>query len=174
MHGDPSAGWKLFVSRQRKRRDGVYGKYSRKRYIPHFRGGASRKGNHPSSAKRGKKLKKLYEKNELTFALLWIVVYCVLQSLANPLNKRLESNTRQVLLFASCRRSFLLPLSEKTICKSDTGFANRPFPLADFSTMCRCFSWHPGTFGTALRLIIHCQKPFAVLCVCYALVSWRK
>ena len=34
-------------------------------------------------------MKKLYEKNELTFALLWIVVYCVLQSLANPLNKRI-------------------------------------------------------------------------------------
>ena len=32
-------------------------------------------------------MKKLYEKNELTFALVWIVVYCVLQSLANPLNK---------------------------------------------------------------------------------------
>lgn len=32
-------------------------------------------------------MKKLYEKNELTFALVWIVVYCVLQSLTNPLNK---------------------------------------------------------------------------------------
>ena len=32
-------------------------------------------------------MKKLYEKNELTFAIIWIVVYCVLQSLANPLNK---------------------------------------------------------------------------------------
>ncbi len=32
-------------------------------------------------------MKKLYEKNELTFAVVWIVVYCVLQSLANPLNK---------------------------------------------------------------------------------------
>ena len=32
-------------------------------------------------------MKKLYEKNELTFAIMWIVVYCVLQSLANPLNK---------------------------------------------------------------------------------------
>ena len=32
-------------------------------------------------------MKKLYEKNELTFALIWIAVYCVLQSLANPLNK---------------------------------------------------------------------------------------
>ena len=31
-------------------------------------------------------MKKLYEKNELAFAIVWIVVYCVLQSLANPLN----------------------------------------------------------------------------------------
>ena len=32
-------------------------------------------------------MKKLYEKNELAFAIVWIVVYCALQSLANPLNK---------------------------------------------------------------------------------------
>lgn len=28
-------------------------------------------------------MKTLYEKNELTFAIVWIVVYCVLQSLAS-------------------------------------------------------------------------------------------
>lgn len=32
-------------------------------------------------------MKKLYEKNKLTFAIVWIVIYCVLQSLANPLNE---------------------------------------------------------------------------------------
>ena len=32
-------------------------------------------------------MKKVYEKNELTFALAWIGIYCVLQSLANPLNE---------------------------------------------------------------------------------------
>ncbi len=32
-------------------------------------------------------MKKLYEKNELAFAIIWIVIYCALQSLANPLNK---------------------------------------------------------------------------------------
>ena len=32
-------------------------------------------------------MKKLYEINELSFAIVWIVIYCVLQSLANPLNK---------------------------------------------------------------------------------------
>ena len=31
-------------------------------------------------------MKKLYEKNEQTFAIVWIVFYCVLQSLAT-LNK---------------------------------------------------------------------------------------
>ena len=32
-------------------------------------------------------MKKLYEKNEQTFAIVWIVIYCFLQSFANPLNK---------------------------------------------------------------------------------------
>ena len=32
-------------------------------------------------------MKKLYEKNELTFAIVCIVFYCILQSLANPLNQ---------------------------------------------------------------------------------------
>ena len=34
-------------------------------------------------------MKKLYEKNELAFAITWIAVYCVLQSLANPLNEKI-------------------------------------------------------------------------------------
>lgn len=32
-------------------------------------------------------MKKLYEKNESTFAIVWIVIYCFVQSLANPLNE---------------------------------------------------------------------------------------
>lgn len=32
-------------------------------------------------------MNKLYLKNELSFTIVWIIVYCVLQSLANPLNK---------------------------------------------------------------------------------------
>ena len=35
----------------------------------------------------GNDAKKLYEKNELTFAIVWIIVYCVLRSLADPLNE---------------------------------------------------------------------------------------
>lgn len=32
-------------------------------------------------------MNKLYLKNELSFAIVWIVIYCFLQSLANSLNK---------------------------------------------------------------------------------------
>lgn len=32
-------------------------------------------------------MKKLYEKNELTFAIVWLVIYCVLQSLATSLDE---------------------------------------------------------------------------------------
>ena len=61
-------------------------------------------------------MKKLYEKNELTFAIMWIVVYCVLQSLANPLNKAIGVDyaasaafcvLQALLLFAFIRRNHL-------------------------------------------------------------------
>ena len=34
-------------------------------------------------------MKKLYEKSELRFAIIWIIVYCVLQSLANSINEEI-------------------------------------------------------------------------------------
>ena len=61
-------------------------------------------------------MKKLYEKNELTFAIVWIVAYCVLQSLANPLNKAIGVAyaasaafcvLQSVVLFTFIRRSNL-------------------------------------------------------------------
>ena len=60
-------------------------------------------------------MKKLYEKNELTFAIVWIAVYCVLLSLANPLNKivGIEYSAsaafcilQAVVLFAFIRKKF--------------------------------------------------------------------
>ena len=34
-------------------------------------------------------MKKIYEKSELKFAIIWIVIYCVLQSLANSINEEI-------------------------------------------------------------------------------------
>ena len=43
-------------------------------------------------------MKKLYEKNKLTFAIVWIVIYCVLQSLANPLNAAFVHKANYIIL----------------------------------------------------------------------------
>lgn len=70
-------------------------------------------------------MKKLYEKNELTFAIVWIVIYCVLQSLANPLNQIIGIEyaasavfciVQSVVLFAFIRRNDLL--KKYGLCKS--------------------------------------------------------
>lgn len=61
-------------------------------------------------------MKKLYEKNEQTFAIVWIVIYCVLQSAANPLNKKIGIEysasaafciLQSIILFAFLRRNDL-------------------------------------------------------------------
>ena len=70
-------------------------------------------------------MKKLYEKNELTFAIVWIVVYCVLQSLANPLNNAIGVAyaasaafcvLQTVVLFTFIRKNNLL--KRYGLCKS--------------------------------------------------------
>ena len=100
--------------------------------ILHFRGGASRKGNHPSSAKRGKELKNLYEKNQLTFALLWIVVYCILQSLANPLNKRIGIEYSASAAFCILQAVILFAFIQKSHLQKRYGLCRSPIPACRF------------------------------------------
>jgi len=70
-------------------------------------------------------MRRLYEKNELTFAIAWIVVYCVLQSLANPLNKIIGIEyaasaafciLQVIILFTFIRKNSLL--KRYGLCKS--------------------------------------------------------
>ena len=70
-------------------------------------------------------MKQLYEKNELTFAIIWIVAYCVLQSLANPLNKVIGIGyaasaalciLQAIVLFSFIRKNSLL--KRYGLCKS--------------------------------------------------------
>lgn len=70
-------------------------------------------------------MKKLYKKNELTFSIVWIVVYCVLQSLANPLGKAIGIEyaasavfciLQSIVLFSFIRRNDLL--KKYGLCKS--------------------------------------------------------
>ena len=70
-------------------------------------------------------MKKLYEKNELTFAIIWIVVYCGLQSLANAINKVIDIEyaasaafcvVQVIILFAFIRKNNLQ--KRYGLCKS--------------------------------------------------------
>ena len=70
-------------------------------------------------------MKKLYEKSELRFAIIWIVIYCVLQSIANSLNEAIGVEysasavggvIQAVILFFFIRKN---SLSERYgLCKS--------------------------------------------------------
>jgi len=88
-------------------------------------------------------MKKLYEKSELTFAIVWIVLYCVLQSLSNPLNEKIGIEFsasailcigQAVVLFAFIQRNGLM--KRYGLCK--TSIPARQFlyyiPLAVLAT----------------------------------------
>lgn len=77
-------------------------------------------------------MKKLYEKSDLTFAIVFIVIYCVLQSLANPLNKviGIESSANAIftialtiILFCFIKKNGLL--EQYGLCK--TSVSSRQF-----------------------------------------------
>lgn len=53
-------------------------------------------------------MRKLYEKSELTFTIVWIVVYCVLQSLANPLNQKIGVEYSASAIFSILQSVILL------------------------------------------------------------------
>ena len=70
-------------------------------------------------------MKKLYEKSELRFAIIWIVIYCVLQSLANSINEEIGIEfsasavlcvIQAVILFCFIRKNGLL--ERYGLCKS--------------------------------------------------------
>ena len=70
-------------------------------------------------------MKKLYEKNELTFALVWIGIYCVLQSLANPLNNIIGIENAVSAVFCAVQSIVLFSFMQKNrlldkygLCKS--------------------------------------------------------
>ena len=69
-------------------------------------------------------MNKLYKKSEITFVIVWIVIYCALQSFANPLNKiiGIESSANAVfnlvlavILFCFIRKNNLL--EQYGLCK---------------------------------------------------------
>lgn len=77
-------------------------------------------------------MKKLYEKSELTFAIGWIVVYCVLQSLANPLNKIIGVGYAASAAFCVLQTVVLFGFIRKNNLRKRYGLCISPVPARRF------------------------------------------
>lgn len=77
-------------------------------------------------------MKKLYEKNELTFAIVWIVVYCVLQSLANLLNKAIGVAYAASAAFCVLQTVVLFAFIRKNNLRKRYGLCKSPVPACRF------------------------------------------
>ena len=77
-------------------------------------------------------MKKLYEKNELTFAIVWIVAYCVLQSLANPLNKAIGVEYSASAAFCILQAIVLFSFIRKNNLLKRYGLCKSPVPARRF------------------------------------------
>ena len=77
-------------------------------------------------------MKKLYEKNELTFAIVWIAVYCVLQSLANPLNSIIGIEYAASAAFCILQAIILFAFIRKNNLQKRYGLCKSPVPACRF------------------------------------------
>ena len=77
-------------------------------------------------------MKKLYEKNELTFAIVWIAVYCVLQSLANPLNEMIGIEYSASAVFCVLQAVVLLSFILKNKLRERYGLCRSAVPAWRF------------------------------------------
>ena len=77
-------------------------------------------------------MKKLYEKNELTFAIVWIVVYCVLQSLANPINEVIGIEYAASAAFCILQTVVLFAFIRKNKLQTRYGLCKSPVPARRF------------------------------------------
>lgn len=77
-------------------------------------------------------MKKLYEKSEQTFAIVWIVIYCVLQSLANPLNKKIGIEYSASAIFCIAQATVLFVYIRKNNLLKRYGLCKTSVPARRF------------------------------------------
>ena len=77
-------------------------------------------------------MEKIYKKNELTFAIVWIVVYCVLQSLANPLNQVIGIAYAASAAFCILQACVLFCFIRKNDLLKRYGLCKSPVPARRF------------------------------------------
>lgn len=77
-------------------------------------------------------MKKLYEKSALAFAILWIVVYCFLQTLANPLNQVIGIEYAASAAFCVLQTVVLFAFLRKNNLLKRYGLCTSPVPAGQF------------------------------------------
>lgn len=77
-------------------------------------------------------MKKLYKKNEQAFAITWIVVYCVLQSLAYPLNEKIGIAYSANAIFCILLTIILFTFIQKNKLQERYGLCKSPVPARRF------------------------------------------
>ena len=77
-------------------------------------------------------MKKLYEKNELTFAIVWIVIYCVLQSLAYSLNEIIGIEYSASAVFCILQAVILFVFIKNNHLSERYGLCKSPIPARRF------------------------------------------
>lgn len=77
-------------------------------------------------------MKKIYEKNELGFALMWIGIYCVLQSVANPLNKIIGIQYSASALLCAVQAIIIFIFIKNNGLSDHFGLCRSPLPARRF------------------------------------------
>ena len=77
-------------------------------------------------------MNKLYLKNELTFTIVWIIAYCVLQSLANPLNKMIGIEYAASAVFCILQVIILFTFIRKNDLSKKYGLCKTKVPAKYF------------------------------------------
>ena len=77
-------------------------------------------------------MKGLYEKSELSSALVWIVTYCALQSLANPLNKMIGTQYSVSAVFCILQSIVMVGFLKRNGLFKQYGLCKSVVPAAKF------------------------------------------
>ena len=77
-------------------------------------------------------MKKLYDKNELSFALVWIAIYCALQSFANPLNEMIGVGYSASAVFCILQTVVLFAFVRKNNLQKRYGLCRTSVPARRF------------------------------------------
>lgn len=109
-------------------------------------------------------MKKLYEKSEITFAIVWIVIYCVLQSLAYPLNEKIGITYSANAIFCVLQTVILLAFIWKNrlwkrygLCRSSAPARQLlyyvPLIILASENLWNGFAVNDSLAGTACRIV---------------------